>query len=71
MATLEEVIDFYEGGGEANPWLDTEMRPINNFTAREKRDLLAFLRALSGEVPAWAKHAPRLPPDSGRVREGP
>ncbi len=68
MATLEEVIDFYEGGGEANPWLDPEMRPINNFTDQEKRDLLAFLRALSGEVPAWAKRAPRLPPDSGQTR---
>jgi hypothetical protein len=30
-------------------------------TEGEKEDLLAFLRALTGEVPTWAKRAPRLP----------
>ena len=70
MATLEEVIDFYERGGEPNHWLDPEMRPINNFTDQEKRDLLAFLHALTGEVPEWAKRAPRLPPETRQSPEG-
>ncbi len=60
MATLEEVIDFYDRGGESNPWLDPKMKPLG-LTEGEKQDLLAFLRALTGEVPTWAKQAPRLP----------
>ena len=63
VATLEEVIDFYEGGGEPNQWLDAKMRPISNFTNQKKQDLLAFLQALTGEVPEWTKRAPQLPPD--------
>ena len=49
MATLEEVIEFYDRGGNANPYLDPILRPLN-LTAAEKRALLAFLRALSGEI---------------------
>ena len=49
IATLEEVIEFYDRGGNANPYLDPELRPLN-LTAAEKRALLAFLRALSGEI---------------------
>ena len=63
VATLEEVIDFYERGGEPNRWLDSKMRPISNLTDQEKQDLLAFLQALTGEVPEWAKRAPPLPPE--------
>ncbi len=61
MATLEEVIDFYDRGGEANPGLDAKMSPLG-LTEQEKEDLLAFLRALTGEVPEWAKRVPGLPP---------
>jgi cytochrome c peroxidase len=61
LGTLEEVIELYDRGGNANPWLDPEMRPLN-LTAREKADLVAFLRALTGEPPAWALRPPRLPP---------
>jgi len=60
VATLEEVIDLYDRGGESNPWLDAKMKPLG-LTEGEKQDLLAFLRALTGEVPTWAKRAPRLP----------
>ena len=63
IATLEEVIDFYDRGGEPNPWLDPKMKPLG-LTDDEKQDLVAFLRALTGEVPKWTKRAPRLPPDS-------
>jgi cytochrome c peroxidase len=49
IASLEDVIDFYSEGGRANPFLDSEIRP-RNFTASEKRALVAFLRSLSGKV---------------------
>ena len=61
LATLEEVIELYDRGGDPNPWLDPEMRPLN-LTSREKSDLVAFLRALTGEPPAWALRPPPLPP---------
>jgi len=49
ITTLEEVIEFYDRGGNPNPTLDRRVRPLN-LTAAEKRALLAFLRALSGEI---------------------
>src|SRR5207237_750145 len=49
FATLEEVIEHYDKGGVPNPQLDPEIRPLH-LTPEEKRQLLAFLRALSGEV---------------------
>ena len=47
LATLEEVIAFYDRGGVANPGLDARIRPLS-LTPREASDLLAFLRALTG-----------------------
>jgi cytochrome c peroxidase len=49
IPTLEAVVDFYERGGRPNPHLDPEVRP-RPFTAEDKRALVAFLRALSGEL---------------------
>lgn len=49
IATLEDVIDFYDQGGRPNPYLDSEMQP-RHFTAGEKSALLAFLTLLSGEL---------------------
>lgn len=46
--TLEEVIDFKNAGGGATPNLSPLMKPLN-LTAEEKADLLAFLKALTGE----------------------
>jgi cytochrome c peroxidase len=48
-ATLAQVIDFYDRGGNANPNLSKEMKPLG-LSAAEKRDLLAFLVSLTGEV---------------------
>jgi cytochrome c peroxidase len=48
MATLEEVIEHYDKGGIKNPWLSQQIKPLN-LTAQEKADLVAFLKALSGE----------------------
>jgi cytochrome c peroxidase len=48
--TLEEVIEFYDRGGEKNPWLDPKVEPLN-LTDDEEADLLAFLNSLEGD---WA-----------------
>ena len=49
LATLEEVIEFYDRGGNPNAYLDPELRPLR-LTAEEKQALAAFLRALSGTI---------------------
>lgn len=45
--TLEEVIDFKDKGGAANPHLSPLMKPLG-LTSEEKNDLLVFLKALDG-----------------------
>jgi len=46
--TLEEVIDFYDKGGIKNKNLDETMKPLH-LTDAEKKDLVGFLKGLSGE----------------------
>jgi len=43
VATLEEVVDFYEGGGDFFDNLDPLMEPLE-MTEQEKEDLVVFLR---------------------------
>lgn len=49
LATLQEVVEYYLSGGRPNPHLDPEVRPLR-LSADEKQALVAFLKALSGEV---------------------
>ncbi len=49
LATLDEVIDFYNDGGIANPYLDAEIVPLG-LSETEKLDLKGFLEALNGRV---------------------
>lgn len=49
LATLKDVIDFYDDGGRKNPYLDPEIRPLR-LTKEEKTELLAFLKSLTGTV---------------------
>ena len=49
IATLEEVVDFYDRGGNDNPFRDRELRPLR-LTEEEKTVLVALLRSLSGTV---------------------
>lgn len=49
LASLEEVIEFYNRGGNPNPRLDAEIQPLK-LSAEEKQALLAFLRSLSGTL---------------------
>lgn len=48
LATLEEVVEFYNKGGIPNKNLDPAIKPLN-LTEQEKKDLVEFLKALSGE----------------------
>jgi cytochrome c peroxidase len=54
LKSLKEVIDFYIGGGNSNPQLDKQIKPIV-LSAQERADLLAFLESLTGELPANAE----------------
>ena len=49
IATLENVIELYDRGGNDNPFRDRELRPLS-LTEEEKEALLAFLESLSGEI---------------------
>lgn len=46
LATLEEVVEFYDCGGKPNPNLSTTIKPLK-LSADEKAALVAFLRALT------------------------
>ena len=58
LKSLKEVVDFYTGQGNSNPYLDPEMKKIH-LTGREREDLVAFLQSLTGTIP----------PDAGPPRE--
>lgn len=49
LATLDEVVDYYDRGGNPNPFLDTELRPLR-LSVTEKKALAAFLGSLSGTI---------------------
>jgi len=57
--TLEEVVEYYNKGGNRNPSLDAEMKPLN-LTDAEKADLVEFMKALTGELVVVS--LPKLPP---------
>jgi len=44
------VVDYYVGGGNSNPYLDKELRPLT-LSAQDRADLVAFLESLTGETP--------------------
>jgi cytochrome c peroxidase len=49
LATLRDVVDFYDDGGHRNPGLDEEIRPLK-LTSEEKAALVALLQSLSGQL---------------------
>jgi cytochrome c peroxidase len=57
--TLEAVVDYYDRGGNPNLYLDKDIIKLN-LTKQEKADLVAFLKALTGERPKL--EFPKLPP---------
>jgi cytochrome c peroxidase len=54
LATLEDVIEFYDGGGRPNPHIESSLRPLR-LGAAEKQALAAFLRSLSGTIQEGAR----------------
>ena len=48
VATLREVVELYNRGGEANPYLDPKIKPLE-LTGEEMDALVAMMEALSGE----------------------
>lgn len=46
LAGLNDVIEYYDRGGNANPQLDPELHPLH-LSEDEKRSLVQFLRSLS------------------------
>jgi len=46
LATLEDVVNFYNGGGRPNPNLDSDIHPLH-LTPNERQEIIAFLRTLT------------------------
>jgi len=51
LKDLKQVMDFYIGAGNSNPNLDKEIHVLDFLSGQERADLLAFLDALTGEIP--------------------
>ena len=62
LKTLKDVVDFYAGGGNSNAHLDAQISSIH-LDGQDRSDLVDFLNALTGSMPANAgppeKDAPR------------
>jgi cytochrome c peroxidase len=57
LTTLEQVVDFYNRGGDDNPNKDPRFRALK-LTQQEQRELVAFLRSLtSSEAGALSRQA--------------
>lgn len=58
LRTLADVVELYDRGGVPNPTLDVFVFPLD-LSEQEQRDLVAFLEALTGTMPAFQR--PMLP----------
>jgi cytochrome c peroxidase len=61
VATLEDVVDWYDKGGHPNPHLSDKIKPLT-LTAQDKADLVAFMQACTGPTPPV--ETGRLPADA-------
>lgn len=59
LETLRDVVEFYNRGGNPNPWRTPRLAALG-LTAEEVDDLVAFLRSLDGE--GYEDRPPRLFP---------
>jgi cytochrome c peroxidase len=48
LKTLKDVVDFYDGGGTSNAYLDKEIKELK-LSEREREDLVSFLESLTGK----------------------
>ena len=60
VATLEEVVEWYDKGGHPNPHLSEKVRPLK-LSAQDKADLVEFMKACTGPTPTV--EVSRLPAD--------
>lgn len=65
LATLEEVIDFYDRGGIQNSNLDPGIKPLN-LSQYEKADLVEFLKSLTTSKPESNDVKAGVTQDNGR-----
>ena len=57
LKTLRDVVDYYAGGGNSNPYLDKKIKPLH-LSGQERDDLVQFLKSLTGEMPSDAGPPP-------------
>jgi cytochrome c peroxidase len=50
LKTLKDVVDFYAGKGNSNPYLDRRMSAIE-LSGSDRNDLVEFMKSLSGDIP--------------------
>ena len=65
LKTLKDVVDFYAGGGNSNPYLDPKIKSIH-LSGLERADLVAFLESLTGDTPQDS--GPPKPTQTGRLQ---
>jgi cytochrome c peroxidase len=51
LKDIKQVMDFYIGAGNSNPYLDREIHSLDFLSRRERDDLLEFMKALTGTMP--------------------
>ncbi len=51
LKDMKQVMDFYIGAGNSNPYLDKEIHSLDFLTRQERDDLLEFMKALNGSIP--------------------
>ena len=57
VQTLEEVVEYYDKGGDKNRFIDAAIFPLH-LTEQEKADLVAFMKSLTSPQYAEKKTAP-------------
>ena len=62
VKTLEEVVEYYDKGGEKNRFLDPAIFPLK-LTEQEKKDLVAFMNSLTSP-----EYTNEVRPAAGNVR---
>jgi cytochrome c peroxidase len=67
LATLEEVVDLYDRGGDDGQNKSKLIYKLN-LTAQEKTDLVAFLKSFNGDMPQV--QAPKMHPDVAALATG-
>jgi cytochrome c peroxidase len=51
LRDMKQVMDFYIGAGNSNPYLDKEIHSLDFLTRQERDGLLEFMKALNGTIP--------------------